>query len=188
MFRYPTDGLKKYTSVWREIIRNYDTSLIQKLDPFIKHVHEKPLSVQQEYFISTFDVQALCYLDVGYILFGEDFRRGVFLSHIKKEQELAGNNCGSELPDHLPNMLTLLPKLKKPDLAEELIYSVMIPAVDEMILSFRSIENVYRGLMEILTSIMKKDYPESDFEKFIINERKKSEFVQCYTRENNNLL
>ena len=69
-------------------------------------------SFQQEYYISTFDVQAICFLDIGYVLFGEDYKRGIFLVNIKKEQIKAGNDCGSELPDHLPNILTLLPKMQ----------------------------------------------------------------------------
>lgn len=166
MFRYPAHDLKPYFGKWTDTIKNYAPELSGKLDQFYSHIIEKPLSYQQEYYISTFDVQPVSSLDVGYVLFGEDYRRGLFLVNIKKEQIKACNDCGSELPDHLPNILTLLPEIQDPDLAEELIYSLLIPAIHEMIHKFRNSDNIYKGLLEILVSIMEKDYPFSTFEKF----------------------
>ncbi len=171
MFRYPSAIQKDYINAWHRLILSYDAGLLQKLYPFILHIQGNKLAVQEEYYISTFDVQAVCFLDIGYVLFGEDHHRGIFLSHIKREQEKAGNDCGRELPDHLPNMLTLLPKVTDPELAEELIYSVLIPAVNEMIISFGPGENVYKGLLEILSGIMKMDYPVSGFEQFTSNRK-----------------
>ncbi len=183
MFRYPSDDLRSYSDKWRDIISAYDHKLMKKLDPFINHAIEKPLSFQQEYYIRTFDVQAICFLDIGYVLFGEDYKRGVFLVNIKKEQLKAGNDCGSELPDHLPNILTLLPKMEDADLAEELIYSLLIPAIHELILKFRDTSNLYKGLLEILVTIMETDYPDSSFEKFNFSVRKKSDLFRNSTVE-----
>lgn len=178
MFRYPSEDLKAYSGKWKDITSLYDDSLTPKLDLFITHINEKVLSQQQEYYISTFDVQAMCFLDIGYVLYGEDYKRGIFLVNIKKEQIKADNDCGSELPDHLPNILTLLPKISDPDLAEELIYSLLIPALHEMILKFRDVQNLYKGLLEILVKIMETDFPVSAFEKFTFNTRKKTNLFE----------
>ncbi len=175
MFRYPSDNLKAYPEKWKDVISLHDASLTPKLDLFITHINERPLSFQQEYYISTFDVQAMCFLDIGYVLYGEDYKRGIFLVNIKKEQIKAENDCGSELPDHLPNILTLLPKISDPDLAEELIYSLLIPALHELILKFRDANNLYKGLLEILVRIMETDFPFSAFEKFTFNIRRKTD-------------
>jgi|LSQX01.3.fsa_nt_gb nitrate reductase assembly molybdenum cofactor insertion protein NarJ len=175
MFRYPSDDMKDYPEKWNEILSRYDDSLRPPLDRFTAHIREKPLSFQQEYYISTFDVQAMCFLDIGYVLYGEDYRRGIFLVNIKKEQIKAKNDCGSELPDHLPNILTLLPKIAEPDLAEELIYSMLIPAINRMVLEFRDISNLYKGLLEVLAGIMEADFPCSDFERFTFNVKKSTE-------------
>ena len=171
LFRYPSDDLKAYSEKWRDLISLYDAPLSDKLDLFITHINERPLAFQQEYYISTFDVQAMCFLDIGYVLYGEDYKRGVFLVNIKKEQIRAENDCGSELPDHLPNILTLLPKIADADLAEELIYSLLIPALHELILKFRDTSNIYKGLLEILARIMETDFPVSSFERFTFNTR-----------------
>jgi len=183
MFKYPSDDLKTYSDKWCEIIASYDPELILKLALFTTHINEKPLNFQQEYYIKTFDVQAICFLDIGYVLFGEDYKRGVFLVNIKKEQLKAGNDCGSELPDHLPNILTLLPKIEDTELAEELIYSLLIPAIHELILKFSDTGNLYKGLLEILVRIMETDYPYSAFERFNFNVRKKSDLLRNSTVE-----
>lgn len=183
MFRYPTKGMETFSESWRNIIEQYDPELKVKLEPFISLINEKPVAVQQEYYISTFDVQAVCFLDIGYILYGEDYKRGVFLVNIKKEQEMVGNDCGQELADHLPNILTLLPKLRDTKFAEELICSLLIPVLHEMIAKFRSISNLYKGLLEILVAIMEIDYPVSGYEKFIFSPQGNVNFLENYPQE-----
>lgn len=182
LFRYPSDVQNSYLEKWTGIISKYNADLILKFDPFADHIKQKPLSFQQEYYIRTFDVQAMCFLDIGYVLYGEDYKRGVFLVNIKKEQIMVGNDCGSELPDHLPNILTLLPKMQDTDLAEELVYSLLIPAINEMILKFSNGNNIYKGLMEILVTIMETDYPVSKYERFNFGHQKTTDvFVNSCT-------
>lgn len=168
MFRYPTEELKNHSKEWSRIAGAYDKGLMKHLDPFIEQIKGKPLNFQQEYYTGTFDVQAACHLDTGYILFGEDFKRAVFLVNIKEEQQKAGIDCGTELPDHLTNILTLLPRIKDADLAEELVVSMLIPALNEMISKFNNADNLYKGLLEIVLRIMESDYPSSTYEKFKI--------------------
>jgi len=179
MFRYPYPGQDALSESWEQVVSDYGMEITQSLSGFISHVRHKPLSVQQEYYISTFDIQALCYLDIGYVLYGEDYKRGVFLANLKKEQEIAGNECGSELPDHLPNILTLLPKLSDVKLAEELVYSLMIPALHKMIASFRTNDNVYKETLRILVKIMETDFPESEFERFNFLSTNDKVFLKC---------
>ncbi len=174
IFRYPTPERKRFIGEWRKIVELLVPEMASKLEPFVEHIQDKTVPAQQEYFIATFDVQALCFLDIGYVLYGEDYNRGVFLVHMKQEQEKADNDCGHELPDHLPNILTLLPKLKDETLAEELVYSLMIPALEKMIQSFNSNDNVYKGMLALLLAIMEVDYPESQFERFNFNTREKA--------------
>lgn len=180
LFSYPSDDLKTYLEKWREIVHEYDPELFLKLDPFLAHINEKPLSFQQEYYVGTFDVQAMCFLDIGYVLYGEDYKRGVFMVNIKKEQLKASNDYGSELPDHLPNILTLLPKMQDADLTEELIYSMLVPAIHEMILKFGDGNNLYKGLLEILVTIMEADYPDSTFERFDFGVRKETDLFENF--------
>lgn len=172
LFRYPFAKMKDRIDLWRKIVSGYVPELLLKLEPFISYTNDKTLAVRQEYYIKTFDVQPLCTLDIGYVLFGEDYRRGEFLVNMKKEHIKAGNDCGSELPDHLTNILNLIPGLGDPELAEELIYSLMIPALHEMINRFKQGDNLYKDLFVILVTIMERDYPDSHFEQFCFRNQK----------------
>ena len=90
----------------------------------------------QELHTRTFDVQSLTTLDVGYVLFGDDYKRGALLSHLNQEHGRAGNDCRGELADHLPNVLRLLPKLKDAELQGELVEHLLIPALMLMLREF----------------------------------------------------
>lgn len=168
MFRYPTYRLKTFSGKWSEIVDKYDPALHSELEPFLKHISEKPLTFQQEYFVATFDVQPLCILDTGYVLFGEDYKRGQFMANLSMEHRKAGNSCGMELPDHLPNVLCLLSKMKDDEMAEELTCSLLIPAVESMITGFRNRRNHYAGLLRIVSVVMQKDYPSRKYEAYVI--------------------
>jgi nitrate reductase molybdenum cofactor assembly chaperone len=170
MFRYPSDRMNSFTRKWRALTEKYDQGLLPDLEPFLKHIREKTLTSRQEYFVTTFDVQPVCCLDTGYILFGEDYRRGQFMANLKAEHRKAGTECGTELPDHLPNVLVLLSKMKDKDLAEELTCSLLIPAVEKMISGFRNRKNHYRGLLNIVCKIMQADYPEKRYDAYVIRQ------------------
>lgn len=173
VFRYPSGKLKEDVLFLNDIvIGRYDPDLEAKLLPFYEYINSTSLSQQEEYYTSTFDVQPVSTLDIGYVLFGDDYRRGVFLVNMKKEHIKAGNDCGSELPDHLPNILTLLPLMKDEKVAEELVVSLLIPAFEEMISRFKNSGNHYKGLLELLLEIMKTDFSDSSFERFQVKANK----------------
>jgi nitrate reductase molybdenum cofactor assembly chaperone len=174
LFRYPSEKMKEHAAESRKIIRNYDPELISLLDPFTIHLAGTTVEYQQEYFVSTFDVQPLCCLDIGYTLFGEDYRRGQFMANLKAEHRKAGNECGTELPDHLPVIMRLLPKLKDQSFAEELVFSLVVPAINEIIAGLRNDTNYYRGLLRIVATIMEKDFPGSGLERFVFPEKIKN--------------
>ena len=76
---------------------------------------------------------------------------------MSKEHKNAGNDCGSELADHLPNMLNLLNVSEDKEMVKELAYCLMIPALKEMILSFKNESNVYRNALNIVVKVLEKD-------------------------------
>ena len=94
------------------------------------------LEDQQELYTRTFDVQSITTLDIGYVLFGDDYKRAELLSNLTREHKQVGNDCGSELADHLPNILRLIPKLKDHELVAELVGEILVPALMLMIREF----------------------------------------------------
>lgn len=90
----------------------------------------------QELYTRTFEIQSLTTLGVGYILFGDDYKRGDLLANLNREHGLVGTDCHGELADHLPNILRLIPLLEDEELREELVAELLLPAVAMMIQEF----------------------------------------------------
>ena len=134
----------------------------------------------EEIYTRTFHIQAICYLDLGYVIFGEDYKRGEFLVNMKREQKEAENDCGYDLPDNLVNILTLLPKLKDYEFAVELCRRILVPGISKMLKEFEAAkisqkkeflkkkhhaiimeeyfeENLYTHALTVLANVLEKD-------------------------------
>ena len=84
----------------------------------------------------SFDVQAITTLDLGYLLFGDDYKRAELLVSLSKEHTQAGNDCGNELADHLPNVIRLLSQLNDDGVKLELVNKLICPGLTKMIKEF----------------------------------------------------
>lgn len=111
----------------------------------------------EENYVRTFDVQAVCCLDVGYGMFGEDYKRGQFMAELKGMYDRVGIDMGCELPDFLPNILKLITKINFSD-SEDLVHITVYPAIQKMIEGFGESENYYKTILETVLQILKKDY------------------------------
>ena len=89
-----------------------------------------------EIFTRSFDVQSITTLGVSYVMFGDDYKRGEMLVNLNRELRDHGIDCGSELPDHLPNVLRLIARWRDRELAEEFVREILHPALEMMIAEF----------------------------------------------------
>ena len=148
IFQYPSDAYPERVRSVRTQISDRWPKAARELDRFIELLPEDDLIQMQELFIRSFDVQAVTTLDIGYVLFGDDYKRGELLSNLNREHIAAKVDCGHELSDHLPNVLTLLSRLPDAEpvdeeLIDELARQIVAPAINKMIDEF-SIERVQK--------------------------------------------
>lgn len=136
LFRYPQEGYIQQVNECALFLKDNYPGAFVELAPFIDWVNSKTLFEIEEVFGKTFHIQAICYLDLGYVLFAEDYKRGEFLVQMKNEQRVAKNDCGVELADNLPNVLTLLGMLKDEVFLGEFAERVMKPSLDKMLKEF----------------------------------------------------
>ena len=112
----------------------------KEMDAFVALFPFDELSEMEELFTRSFDVQSTTTLDVGYVLFGEDYKRGELLANLNREHNESGLDCRGELADHLPNLLRLLAVIgkepEKEELVEELVEQILSPALRQMIAEF----------------------------------------------------
>ena len=180
LFRYPTIESIKSIQCVLDFLTEKDLVLASKFEPFVKFHADKQMSDLEEQYIKTFDVQATCHLDIGYIIFGDDSKRGRFLYHMKEEQEKIGNDCGSDLADFLPNVLTLLSKIENKDFAEEISVSILLPALLKMNPKLARANSIFNIPMEILIALLEMDYINSEYEAVKIGSEDKPDFLNNY--------
>ena len=136
LFRYPDQDYVKNTNEAADVLRENYPEAYQELIPFLEIVNNKSIHDIEEIFGQTFHIQAICYLDLGYVLFAEDYKRGEFLVQMKNEQRVANNDCGEELADNLPNVLHLMTLLKDEEFLGELAVRVVTRALTKMLQEF----------------------------------------------------
>ncbi len=106
-----------------------------ELNAFAKALPSE-LEEVQEIFTRSFDVQSITTLGVGYVMFGDDFKRGELLVNLSREHDEVGLDCGTELPDHLPNVLRLIARWQDQELVLEFVEEILHPALEGMIAEF----------------------------------------------------
>lgn len=136
LFDYPTQNFNnKVTAVQKLLDENYPEAGAE-LKLYTEFVNNTTLDEKQEIYTRTFDVQAITTMDCGYLIFGDDYKRGELLSNLNREHKEAGNELHNQLADHIPNLLRLLPKLKDKELTEELVSHIIKPALKKILADF----------------------------------------------------
>ena len=182
MFYYPeNEGYKTKMKEIHAYLLNVLPEAADAMQPFMDFMEISSFQEIQELFLRSFDLQAITTLDIGFVLFGEDYKRGKLLVHLNEEHRNVGNDCHSELSDHLPNILNLLGKMKDIAIRNEIATRLVMPAIEKMIKEFSidKIEKkdvvykkhqkvlldystgyrlVYQTLLQTLFIAMKKDF------------------------------
>jgi len=172
MFRYPDEHIIEYSKIFQKMIVAELPEKAEAMQQLIDIHNKSSIREQQEYYLKTFDVQAICYLDIGYVLFGEDYKRAQLLVNLQNEHKNAGIDCGTELGDHLPNVLTLLSKTADPDFAEELGFIITAPAVRFMLTKFKNVtSHYYKTLLEILYEFLQRDFKGDNLLEYAVPEQ-----------------
>lgn len=182
LFIYPQNN--SYTKQGEDVYNHLYVTISEAAEvmkPFTEFMANSTVQEMQELFLRSFDVQAITTLDIGFTLFGEDYKRGQLLVNLNREHREAGNDCHTELSDHLPNVLRLLPKMKDEVMRNEIALRLLIPAVEKMISEFegKKIEKkdeiykknlktvieyspvyrtVYQSVLQALFIALKKDF------------------------------
>lgn len=199
LLTYPNKETPAKVEAVQDFLNQNYPNAAKRMIEFTEFARTIPLWKWEEIYTRTFDVQAITTLDVGYILFGDDYKRGELLVNLSKEHTKAGNDCKTELADYLPNLLRLLYKVNDKDFKNDLIYLLIKPALKKIIGEFESrniekknkiyekhhrtliqLENnyslIYQSLLQCLLMVLDEDF--KDDVKLSFDEQKfKTEFA-----------
>lgn len=138
MFDYPKADYPERVADVREYLATRYPEAAAEVNRFADLLPADDLMKMQELFTRSFDVQAITTLDVGYVLFGDDYKRGILLANLNREHRHAGVDTGTELADYIPNLLQLMAAIEDEEVLHDLAYAILGPALLEMIGEFSS--------------------------------------------------
>ena len=114
----------------------------------------------QELYAQSFDLNPNCALEIGYHLFGEDYKRGAFLANLRETQGDLELGQEQQLPDYLPVLLRLLLYLEDDDLRGSLAGHCMVPGIRKIIGAFKQ-ENPFVDLLKSILAALEKALSEA---------------------------
>jgi nitrate reductase assembly molybdenum cofactor insertion protein NarJ len=106
------------------------------LQPFTNVISNVTKYELEDLYLRSFEVQSITTLDIGYVVFGDDYKRGELLVNLNKEHQTYGIDCGDELADNLSNVLKLINVIEDSELLSDLINKIVAPALTKMIQGF----------------------------------------------------
>ncbi len=136
LFQYPRTDYKERVKEAETVLTELYPETLTTFKQFSDFVFNSSHNEITEIFTRTFDVQAITTLDVGYVLFGDDYKRGELLVNLNREHREAANECSDELADNLANLLSLLPKMQNHDIRDELVEMIIMPGLIKIINEF----------------------------------------------------
>ncbi|MGP0073527.1 MAG: nitrate reductase molybdenum cofactor assembly chaperone [Bryobacteraceae bacterium] len=149
---YPECPIGKAVSdCMAELVPEFSAAHVHIAD-FQNAVAGRSLGQLQETYTNAFDLRPDCTPNLGYHLFGDDGRRGLFLAELKRRMEARGIPLGFELPDHISLLLRYMHAAEQE--RSPLIEDCMLPAVSRMVEILDSTENPYKHVLRALLSLL----------------------------------
>ncbi len=127
---YPGPGLIQAAD---ECLRLVDEKTAARLHEFREFAAGHEAGQLEEIYTGVFELNPVYYPYVGYHIFGETYKRSVFLLGLKERYAAHGFTCGTELADHLVVMLRFAANCQDPVCAQELLRDALAPALEKMI-------------------------------------------------------
>lgn len=147
-YRYPTESSH---STLVTAMTDLEGKVGRGMQRFVDRVGQLTIGEWEELHTRTLDLSPLFIPYVGYVLWGENYRRGEFMADLKRDMERLGVDLKGELPDHLDPILRYLEVATDP--LNDLI--VDLPkAIDMMRTTLKKADsdNPYRHLLAATAS------------------------------------
>ena len=107
----------------------------------------------EELYTRTFDLNPVCTPEVGWHIYGEQYRRGRFLVQARELLSVIGIEEKGELPDHLMSLLPAVARLESAD-AALFAGTYLVPAVDKMLAGLKDKANPYEHILLAIRGVL----------------------------------
>lgn len=157
---YPVKGSLEFANESSRCFADEFPEASAYINNFTKESENLSLAELEELYTRTFDIQGRACLDLGYVLFGEDYKRGEFLVVIQGLARDHKVETGVELPDHLTNILRLLNNMNEGS-RKEMCEKILMPALTKILDNFSGNttgEDLYVSHLLALKSFLENIY------------------------------
>jgi len=147
---YPAPGLAGKAAECAALISAAQPEAAALLESFRGYAEENSLGKLQEVYSGFFDLNSICHPYVGYQLFGENYKRSVFLIGLKKAYRDEGFEAtASDIPDRLSIVLRFVAHSKGGEEIDELLNRGLLPALARMTTKPESDAHQHDGPVDI---------------------------------------
>jgi len=147
---YPAPGLAGKAAECAALISAAQPEAAALLESFRGFAEENSLGKLQEVYSGFFDLNSICHPYVGYQLFGENYKRSVFLIGLKKAYRDEGFEAtASDIPDRLSIVLRFVAHSKGGEDIDELLNRGLLPALARMTTKPESDAHQHDGPVDI---------------------------------------
>lgn len=153
----PTPSLPARARGGASLLASVDGDAADLVERFRDFLEETPPGRLEEIHTGVFDLQPICCPFVGYHLFGEHYRRGIFMARLREHYRDHSFPEGKELPDHIVVLLRYLAGGYDEETDRDLVTECLLPAAEKMSQSFADATNPYRGILEALVRVLRRE-------------------------------
>jgi len=132
MLDYPDVGLEHKAAECVALVKSVQPQAAALLASFRDFAEKTPVGKLQEVYSGFFDLNSICHPYIGYQLFGENYKRSVFLIELKKSYRTSGfEPDSSEMPDRLSIVLRFASQNDGDDI-DGLLNNGLLPSLERM--------------------------------------------------------
>ncbi len=153
---YPHEGVCDTADRLGGWLKQRHAAVYDAFEPFQKYIREARFAEIEECFTYSFDLNAAACLEVGWHLYGEDYRRGQFLAQMRQCLMQHHIEESQELPDHLSHCLKAAAILNEAD-THRWVYEQLNPVIRKIRLQIGE-DNPYRALLSALHGLLQHWY------------------------------
>ncbi len=147
LLQYPDIQIKKVEfKEWDFFKKTFSND--ERVNKIIKYFKDTDLIELQKQYVNLYDINPCTHLYAGYVILGDDLKRGVLLQKLKEEYNQCHIDLKNELADYIPLLIKLISKHKDEILRRELIQYLLLPALDILVNNMEA--SIYKDLLIIL--------------------------------------
>lgn len=150
---YPREGYRTSVDECRQLLAGGDPEAAAAIDSFCEAIANLDETELEELYTRSFDLNPVCTLEVGWHIYGEQYRRGRFLVQARELLSHVGIDEQGELPDHLMSLLPAVARLE-PDHAATFAGTYLVPAVNKMLAGLADKANPYEQVLSATQQIL----------------------------------